>query len=538
MEKTKIFFLDNMDSFTYNLVDEFAAMGFDIEVYRNDVNADYIFSKINDHQGATMLVLSPGPGKPSEAGCMPRLIQLCAGNVPIIGICLGFQALVEYYGGQVGHAPEVMHGKSSPMVGKEHHGIFAKISQPMQVGRYHSLAAINLPTVLDLIGFCGDVPMVVEHKSDRVLAFQFHPESILTPYGSQLLKQSIAYLIDQDEHLGDDALSHILSGHTLNQGQAKELFTQIMRGGFSDIELSAFLSAMKMRGETVNEIIGAAEVMLENATPFNCTEDSGWIADNCGTGGDGSQSINISTMACITAAAAGVKMAKHGNRSVSSNSGSADLLEHLGVNIELSPEKASQCLQQVGMSFLFAPLYHKAVKNVMPVRKSLRTRTIFNLLGPMVNPARPNIQLLGVYDSALCLPIAQVLRKLGCQRAMVVHGSGMDEICLHGTTNVAHLHDGQITEYILSPKDFGAQTYALEEIKGGDPKENAKIALDILAGKGTKAQNAWVAVNVAPILMMAELASDLRQGTQKAFEILQNGKALTLLKAYGEFSHA
>lgn len=537
MEKTKIFFLDNMDSFTYNLVDEFAALGFDIEVYRNDVRAEHIVSQINRYQGNTMLVLSPGPGKPSEAGCMPKLIQLCAGNVPIIGICLGFQALVEYYGGQVGHAPEVIHGKSSLMVGKEHHNIFANIGQPMRVGRYHSLAAINLPTVLDLIGFCGDIPMVIEHKSDRVLGFQFHPESILTPHGSQLLKQSIAYLIDQEEHLGDDALSHVLSGHTLNQGQAKALFTQIMRGDFSDIELSAFLSAMKIRSETVNEIIGAAAVMLENATIFDYPKD-GWIADNCGTGGDGTQSINISTIACLVAVAAGVKMAKHGNRSVSSKSGSADLLEHLGINIELSPEKASQCLEQVGMSFLFAPLYHKAVKNVMPIRKALRTRTIFNLLGPIVNPARPNIQLLGVYDSALCLPIAQVLRKLGCQRAMVVHGSGMDEICLHGVTSVAHLHDGHISEYTLSPEDFGLQQYSLQEIKGGDPKENAKIALNILGGKGTAAQNAWVAANVAPILVMAEQAKDLKQAVQKALDILDNGQALALLKTYGEFSHA
>jgi len=276
----------------------------------------------------------------------------------------------------------------------------------------------------------------------------------------------------------------LVEGVDLTQTQSHDFFEQVLQGNIEPALMAGVLTALKIKGETPEEIAGAALAIRSAATSFpqqNSKDDI--IADCVGTGGDGANTINISTTAAILAAACGLKMAKHGNRSVSSMSGSADLLEAFGVNLSMSPETANHCLAQSNLCFLYAPAYHSGFRHAAPVRKAMGIRTLFNILGPLVNPAKPNIMLLGVYTPELLMPIAKALQLTGVQRAFVVHGSGLDEIALHGNTQVIEIYQGELIERMIKPQDFGLKNYALEEIKGGTPEENANIIKDILSGK-------------------------------------------------------
>ncbi|WP_404340368.1 anthranilate phosphoribosyltransferase [Pseudoalteromonas mariniglutinosa] len=330
-------------------------------------------------------------------------------------------------------------------------------------------------------------------------------------------------------------LSQLLNRHALSFTQSQRLFDAIMQGQLNDIELTAALIALKLNGESSDEIAGAAASMRANALAFNT--ERRLIADSCGTGGDGANTINISTTAAIVAAACGVNMVKHGNRSVSSNSGSADLLKALGINIDMSPSVAAQCIDKTGFTFLYAPHYHSGVRHAMTVRTALKTRTIFNILGPLANPASPDVQLLGVYDRSLCLPMAKTLQILGAKRAMVVHGAGTDEIALHGDTHVVELKNGELSEYTLSPSDFGLANYSLEQLAGQGPEYNAKASLAILQGKGEPAHNAAIIANVAALLYLTEQASDFKAAATTVSELLHSGIAMNTLNAIIEVSH-
>ena len=300
--------------------------------------------------------------------------------------------------------------------------------------------------------------------------------------------------------------------------------------------LAALLTAFKIKGETPEEIAGAAAAMRDNAVPFE--RPNYLYADSCGTGGDGSNTINISTTAAIVAAAAGLPIVKHGNRSVSSRSGSADLMEALGLDINLSPERSAACLDECNMTFLFAPAWHAGVKHAMPTRKALKTRTLFNLLGPLLNPARPAIQLMGVYDADLCLPIAKTLKILGVERALVVNGSGTDEIALHGPTTVAELNFGEITEYKLTPADFGAPDFTLEDVKGGSPEENAESVLAILRGEAPDAHNYAIAVNVGALLYLFSKVDNVKEGAEQALALIKSGNCMNTLEKLRQFCAA
>ncbi|MBB1338963.1 anthranilate phosphoribosyltransferase [Pseudoalteromonas sp. SR44-2] len=331
------------------------------------------------------------------------------------------------------------------------------------------------------------------------------------------------------------AIEQLITGQSLSYADAKALFDEIMQGNMSEIELTALLISLKIKGEVSDEIAGAAASMRENAVAF--TTSSTQLADSCGTGGDGSNTINISTTAAIVAAAAGINMVKHGNRSVSSNSGSADLLKALGINIDMSPEQAAKCLEQTNFTFLFAPHYHSGVRHAMGVRTALKTRTIFNILGPLANPAAPDVQLLGVYNEALCMPMAQTLKTLGTKRAMIVHGSGTDEIALHGPTTVVELNNGKLTQYTLNPSNFDLANYSLEQLAGEGPQYNANASLAILHGKGTDAHNAAIVVNVAALLYLTGKAETLKEGAKQAQTLLSSGQAMNTLNAIIEVSN-
>lgn len=317
----------------------------------------------------------------------------------------------------------------------------------------------------------------------------------------------------------------------LSQEESHTLFDAIIKGEVEPVLLSAVLTALKIKGETPAEIAGAAQALLANASDFPRPDYD--FADIVGTGGDGHNTINISTTSAFVAAACGVKVAKHGNRGVSSKSGSSDLLDKFGINLAMSPDSARAALDEQGVCFLFAPQYHGGVRHAMPVRQALKTRTIFNLLGPLINPARPNIELMGVYDKALVRPIAETMAAMGFKRAAVVHGSGLDEVAIHGETTVAEIINGDIREYTLTPADFGLETYPLDAIKGGEPEENRAIITDILSGKGTDAQMAAVAANVALLLRLFG-QEELKDNARQALAVMQSGQAYQLVGQLAE----
>lgn len=331
-------------------------------------------------------------------------------------------------------------------------------------------------------------------------------------------------------------LSTLVDGQDLDQETIQAFFEQMLKGDTDPILLASVLTALKMKGETPDEISGAAIAIKAAATKFPPQEKP--VADCVGTGGDGANTINISTTAAILAAACGLKIAKHGNRSVSSMSGSADLLEAFGVNLTMSPATASNCLEKANLCFLYAPAYHSGFKHAAAVRKTMGIRTLFNILGPLANPAYPNIMLLGVYTPDLLMPMAEALQLTGVERAFVVYGSGLDEIALHGETQVVEINGKQLIERTISPKDFGLKNYSLEDIKGGTPQKNADIIKAILSGNGQEAHNAAVIINCAALLYLHDKADSLKAAAQLASDVLKSGKGLTTLKLLVSLSNA
>lgn len=328
-------------------------------------------------------------------------------------------------------------------------------------------------------------------------------------------------------------LERVYQGQQISQAESEELFSAVVEGKVDPVSLAGLLIAMKVRGEAPAEIAGAATALLKHAVPFPRPDTL--FADIVGTGGDGSNSINISTASAFVAAACGLKIAKHGNRSVSSKSGSSDLLAAFGIDLDMPPSEAREALDEINLCFLFAPNYHSGFRHAMPVRKQLGTRTLFNVLGPLINPARPPLALIGVYSPELVQPVAETLRVLGYQRAAVVHGGGMDEIAIHTTTEVAELRDGEITRYQVSPEDFGLSRHPIESLAGGTPEENRDILQQLLQGKGVEAHEHAIAINVA-MLMKLFGNEDLRDNATQALAVLRSGEAyqrVTALAARG-----
>lgn len=331
-----------------------------------------------------------------------------------------------------------------------------------------------------------------------------------------------------------DLLEELANGSVLNRLQARQVMGQIMDGEATASQIGALLMALRLRGESVQELTGFAEAMRARVTRVPVTRRP--VLDTCGTGGDHSHSINVSTLAGLVAAGAGVPVAKHGNRSVSSRSGSADLLEALGAGIPKTAEEAARSVDEVGFGFMFAPLLHASMRYAMPTRRELGIRTVFNLLGPLTNPAGAEYQLLGVFSPSWVRPMAEVLRDLGVQRALVVHGSGLDEVSLAGPTMVAAVLDGTVREFTVEPGDLGFSMVPPEAVTGGDPAENARIAEEILTGRVGPARDVVVA-NAGFALYAADRASDLVEGMRLAEAAVDNGSAyrvLTLLRQRAE----
>lgn len=335
------------------------------------------------------------------------------------------------------------------------------------------------------------------------------------------------------------AIERLVESADINSEEMRSVMRQVMGGEASAAQIGAFLVALRIKGETIDEIAAATEVMRELATPVNIEADH--LVDIVGTGGDGANLFNVSTAASFVAAAAGAHVAKHGNRSVSSTSGSSDVLQALGVKLELSPEQVARCVQEVGMGFMFAPQHHSAMKHAAGPRKELGLRTVFNMLGPMTNPAGVRRQLIGVFDPGLCRPMAEVLKRLGSEHIMVVHAhDGLDEISIASPTHVAELRDGGISEYEINPTEFGRPMGSLEGLVVGSSDESVKLIKAALSAEHQDAAN-MVILNAGAAIYVSGVAPTLADGVQMADDAVASGAALqkiTELRQFTEFAGA
>jgi anthranilate phosphoribosyltransferase len=333
-----------------------------------------------------------------------------------------------------------------------------------------------------------------------------------------------------------ETLARLYAGRSLSRGEAERLFAALVQGRMAEPAIAAMLVALKIKGETIDELVGAARALRAACVPFE--RPSYVFADSCGTGGDEAGTINLSTAVAFVAAAAGLPVAKHGNRSFSSRCGSADVVEALGVKLDVTPALSRRALDEIGICFLFAPAYHPGLRHAGPVRKALKVRTTMNLLGPCLNPAAPPVQLLGVAEARLIEPIARTLAALGVERALVVHGAGLDEIAGHAPTQAALVADGRIERINLAPEDAGLRRRPLATLSGGGPGENAARLEALLRGRGGLAETEAVAFNAGALLMVAGKAPTLLQGTRLALDAIALGEPFALVEALADLSHA
>ncbi|MCX7657432.1 MAG: bifunctional anthranilate synthase component II/anthranilate phosphoribosyltransferase [Oscillospiraceae bacterium] len=543
-----ILLIDNYDSFTYNLYQMIGELYEDILVKRNDEITIEEIKKLSPKA----IIISPGPGFPADAGISVEAVREFSGKVPILGICLGHQAIAEAFGGKIIHAKAPVHGKASEVKINTSCPLFYDLASEITVARYHSLVAdsVTLPSCLSAIGTdeLGQI-MALKHKTHPTYGLQFHPESILTETGSKMLSNFLSEIagiravsvsapaVPQEKRVDlKKYISKVIDGINLTESEAYAAMDCIMSDRATNAQIASFITALRMKGETVDEITGFAKLMRQKAKSVALSSDA---IDIVGTGGDLANSFNISTTSAFVIAGAGLNVAKHGNRSVSSRSGAADVLEALGVRIALSPSQAEQCLENCGVCFLFAQAFHGSMKYAAAPRREIGVRSVFNILGPLANPASAQYILLGVYDEKLMEPMAQVLINLGIKGAMLVHGDdGLDEISVSSSTSVCEIRDGKIIKYKINPEDFGMPLAKKSEIVGGSALDNAKITLGVLSGKAQRAQRDIVLLNAGCALYIAKKAESISEGIKMARESIEGGAALKALEKLKNFTNS
>ncbi len=522
--------IDNYDSFTYNIVQYIMQLGKEVQVVRNDVMTLEEIAELDFSQ----IVISPGPGTPDDAGISKSMILEYAGKKPILGVCLGLQCISAAYGGKIVHAKRVMHGKNDLA---EHDGrtVFRGLPNPLRVMRYHSLVAeeASLPGDFEVSARSndGDI-MAIRHRKLRIEGVQFHPESVGAEEGMKLL--SNFFESAEEVYSVKPLLKKAATGQDMTRGEAEFIMEAMSSGAMTGAQTGALLATMALKGETADEIAGFASVLRDKAVHVPAGREFDGV-DTCGTGGDSAGTINISTAASFVAAGAGVKVAKHGNRSITSKSGSADVLEELGIRIDLLPDDSARCLEECGMTFMFAQKYHPAFKYIGEARRELGFRTVFNMLGPLLNPAGAKRQVMGVFDGSLTEKIAGVLRMLGSKRALIVHGmDGLDEISLTDRTRITELRDGWIRTYTFDPRQYGFEFCTMSDLKGGSPADNAAVLINILRGeKGPKRD--VVILNAAAAIIASGMKDTFEDALVLAEKSLDSGSALEVyekLKAF------
>ncbi|PKL37817.1 MAG: bifunctional glutamine amidotransferase/anthranilate phosphoribosyltransferase [Spirochaetae bacterium HGW-Spirochaetae-1] len=517
-----ILLIDNYDSFTYNLKQYLEELSQKVLVVRNDAISVGDIEKMKPSH----IIISPGPGRPEDAGITVEVIRQFSGKIPILGVCLGHQAIGYAFGAKIVSAKYLMHGK----IGAIDHGgkgIFRDIPKGFEATRYHSLAidTNTLPDELEVTAYCNDGEIMgVMHRRHLTEGVQFHPESILTKEGKNLLKNFLDYSYEKkaDGILIRDAIARVMDQKDLTRDMAQSVMNEIMEGNSTPAQIASFLTALRLKGETTEEITAFAQVMRDKSIKIKPVSRD--LVDTCGTGGDSSGTFNISTAAAIVAASAGVKIAKHGNRSISSKSGSADVLEALNVNIDLGPEEVAHCIDQIGIGFLFAPKLHPAMKYAIGPRREMGIRTVFNILGPLTNPASARFQIMGIYSQKLVEKIAIVLKNLGISRGYVVSSNdGLDEISISDETLIAEIRDGEVKLFTFRPEDAGYARSGINLVKGGDAVENAHIINQIFDGTRGAARDI-VCLN-AGFAIAAGLGTDVADGIKMAEESIGSGRA-------------
>lgn len=541
-----ILLVDNYDSFTYNLYQVLGEMYPHIVVKRNDEITVEEAQEMNPEA----IIVSPGPCYPSMAGVSEEIIKAFSGKTPILGVCLGHQAIAEAFGAKIVHAKELFHGKQSMIEIDCASDIFKGLPSKIPAARYHSLIVDRetLPDSIEVIAEDDDKQvMALSHKEHKTYGLQFHPESILTDAGKQILanflkiagvkvKEAAAPpLPDAQKTELKPLIAKAVDGKHLTQDEAESAVEIIMGGRATNAQTAALLTAMRMNVETVEEITGCALGMRGKMA--SVAHDFP-VLEIVGTGGDLANSFNISTTSSFIVSANGQPVAKHGNRGVSSKSGAADVLEALGVKIASKPEQAEQCLKEVGLSFLFAQSYHKAMRFVGPVRGQIGVRTVFNILGPLTNPAGAEYNVIGVYEERLLDIVANVLIKLGVKHSMVIHGDdGLDEFSISSGTTVCEIDGGNVRKYNVTPESVGLKRGIKSDIVGGDATENAQITLGILKGEITDAKRDIVLLNSGAALYVSGKAQSIADGVKLAQKSIDDGSALAKLNALVEFTN-
>ena len=489
--------IDNYDSFTYNLVQAFYALGHEPVVKYND---DPAILELATHPGLKAVCISPGPSDPAHAGYCLEFLNRLPHHIPVLGVCLGHQILGAHAGAEIIRAPYIMHGKVSEIV-HDGLGIFKGLDNPMRVGRYHSLL------VKDHLGFQvnargpeGEV-MALRYHDRPWVGIQFHPESILTPKGQKLLANFPSAILPEEEHDIEmkTVLTVLAQGQDLTPAMASYAFAALIDGKLPLVQAGSFLMGLRMKGESAIELAQAARVALSRAIRVEGIE--GDSIDIVGTGGDGSDSFNCSTATALTLAGMGHQVLKHGNRAITSKSGSADVLERLGLPINTLTGGVKDELRKRNFAFLYAPLYHPVFSLIAPIRKDLAVRTIFNLLGPLLNPARPSHLLVGVAQERLLPLMAGALRTSHIHCAAIVHGAGgYDEVSPLGVSKVIFLRGGKMAEVEINPTDYGMALCTAEDLQVASVEHAERLMRDFLDGRASRPIQDMVTLNVGVAL--------------------------------------
>ena len=542
-----ILMIDNYDSFVFN-VEQYLKEMTDDEVItvRNDAITIDDIKKMNPSK----IIFSPGPKHPKDSGICLEILNNTdeLGNIPILGICLGHQAIGMNFGGEIKRLENPLHGKTSEItVLSENSVLFKNLPKKFKVMRYHSLYVDDIPEDLEVTAKSEDgVAMAVEHKSKNIFGIQFHPESIFTEYGKNMIRNFLNIEVSKTLQNNENSkntnekgnfidmnkyLKKLQENIALTDTDFREICKIIDSKNYDIVQLGALLVLISEKSLYPESLTAFVKNILEYSTTF---EDDSDMIDVCGTGGDGFKTINISTAVAFILGAMGVNVAKHGNRAISSKSGSSDVLDKLGVPLENSLANQIEKLHVKNLAFFHAPFFHKLVGEVREVRSRLGIRTVFNILGPLLHPnTKLKYQLVGLYHEPVHRLYAETLQLLGRKHALAVRGNdGLDEITICDDTKIIEVKGEQILEYTVSPESFGFKRAFHSEIEGGTPEENAEILVKILKGEEKSAKFDIVVLNAMFALYTADVVDHPAKAKEMILEAIESGKVYEFYKDY------
>ena len=542
-----ILMIDNYDSFVFN-VEQYLKEMTDDEVItvRNDAITIDDIKKMNPSK----IIFSPGPKHPKDSGICLEILNNTdeLGNIPILGICLGHQAIGMNFGGEIKRLENPLHGKTSEItVLSENSVLFKNLPKKFKVMRYHSLYVDDIPEDLEVTAKSEDgVAMTVEHKSKNIFGIQFHPESIFTEYGKNMIRNFLNIEVSKTLQNNENSknikekgnfidmnkyLKKLQENIALTDTDFREICKIIDSKNYDIVQLGALLVLISEKSLYPESLTAFVKNILEYSTTF---EDDSDMIDVCGTGGDGFKTINISTAVAFILGAMGVNVAKHGNRAISSKSGSSDVLDKLGVPLENSLANQIEKLHVKNLAFFHAPFFHKLVGEVREVRSRLGIRTVFNILGPLLHPnTKLKYQLVGLYHEPVHRLYAETLQLLGRKHALAVRGNdGLDEITICDDTKIIEVKGEQILEYTVSPESFGFKRAFHSEIEGGTPEENAEILVKILKGEEKSAKFDIVVLNAMFALYTADVVNHPAKAKDMVLEAIESGKVYEFFENY------